>query len=207
MKKNLLFLIGAFTLVFYFFANASEVFAQSPAAGSPKPGATAPPPVKQETQEIVFGAFKNYRHSSGWFSMSVPENWNITDKSNDDEYIISILDPSENAAFIGRIWSSTTKLSDDDLEYILTTFLNDNLSDFDNFKLGSPVKTNGKVSINFTYDSVMDKKIYPMIGESFIEQNGQVVGLTNFILPKDQSVRKKALVNRMINSITINPGN
>lgn len=207
MKKNIMLSIWALTMVFYFFAGSTEVFAQSPAAGSPKPGTTTPPPAKQETLEIVFGAFKNYKHPSGWFTMSVPENWKITEKSNDGEYIISILDPTENAAFVGRVWSSSTKLIEDDLEFILTTFLNDNLSDFDNFKLGIPTRTNGKVSINFTYDSVMDKKTYPMIGESFIEQNGQVVGLTNFIIPKDQSVRKKALVNRMINSIKINPGN
>lgn len=203
MKKNVMLSIWALTIVFYFCAESPGVFAQEPATGAPLPPPKTAPPSKQETLDIVFGAFKTYRHPSGWFSMSVPENWTITEKSVEDEYIISIMDPTENAAFVGRVWSSQDTMTADVLEDILTVFLNDSLGDFKNFTLGDPIQKSGKVGITFKYDSVVDGKSYPMIGESFIEQNGRIFGLTNFILPKDQYDKKKDAVNKMINSIKI----
>lgn len=207
MKKKVMFSIWILTLVFYFYAESSKVFAQEPATAAPIPPPKTVTSSSQETLDVVFGAFKSYRHSSGWFSMSVPENWTISEKSVEGEYIISITDPTENAAFVGRVWSSPDNMTEDELETILTTFLNDSLSDFLNFKLGIPTQIDGKAKINFKYDSVIEAKTYPMIGESFIEQNGGIVGLTNFILPKDQSVKKRDLINKMINSIKINPRN
>ncbi|CAN5685916.1 hypothetical protein BH20ACI4_BH20ACI4_17110 [soil metagenome] len=207
MKKNVMFSIWVLALVFYFCADSSKVFSQEPATGAPVP---PPKPVtssSQKTLDVVFGAFKSYRHSSGWFSMSVPENWTISEKSVEGEYIISVTDPTENAAFVGRVWSSPDNMTEDELETVLTMFLNESLSDFLNFKLGIPTQIDGKVGINFKYDSVIEAKTYPMIGESFIEQNGRIIGLTNFILPKDQSVKKRDLINKMINSIKINPRN
>lgn len=207
MKKNVMHSICVLATAFCFFALSHVVYGQEPAAGEPVTPPKTQRKFKQETLEIVFGAFKNYAHPSGWFSMSVPENWIITENSVEDEYIISITDPTENAAFVSRVWSSQDQLTADVLENILTTFLNDSLSDFKNFSLGNPTRTNGRIGISFKYDSVIDNDSYPMIGESFIEQNGRIVGLTNIIIPKDQSVKKRDLVNKLINSIKINPKN
>ncbi len=199
--------ICALTMVLYFYAGSSVVYGQEPAAGSPKTPAKTATPTKQETQEVVFGTFKNYKHSSGWFSMSAPENWTINETSIEGEYIISIIDPTENGAFVARVWSSQDRMTEDELSSLLKKFLNYNLSDFPNFKLGDSTQKNKRVGIRFTYDSIIDEKSYPMIGDSFIEQKESIVGLSNLMIPKDQYDKKINVINKMMNSININPGN
>lgn len=206
MKNNVMLSIRALTIVFCLFAIFSGVYAQEPATGAPMPTTKTQPPTTLETLEVVFGTFKNYRHSSGWFSMSVPENWTISEKNVEGEYVISVTDPTENGAFVARVWSSEDQYTDDELGNLLKLFLNDSLSDFLNFKLGNAAQKNGsRVGINFTFDSEIDEGTFPMVGDSFIEQKGRIVGLSNLIMPKDQYNRKKDAVNRMLNSIKINP--
>ncbi len=63
MKKNLMLSIWALTIVFYFCAESPGVFAQEPATGAPLPPPKTAPPSKQETLDIVFGAFKTLQAS------------------------------------------------------------------------------------------------------------------------------------------------
>lgn len=201
MKKNVMLPIRAITIVFCLFAVFSGIYAQGSAGDAPKPQS----PTTEETLEVVFGTFKNYKHSSGWFSMNVPENWTISEKSVEGEYIISVTDPTENAAYVVRVWSSQEQMSDVELEDLLKLFLNDSLSSFLNFKLGNAAQKNGRVAINFTYDSEINEKSYPMVGDSFIAQNGSIVGVWNLLMPKEQYNKKKNVVNKMLDSIKITP--
>ena len=173
-----------------------------PVETKPQPQQTSP---TQETKEIIFGEFKNYAHSSGWFSMSVPNNWTVADKSNGSELIITIMDPTENAVLVIRVWTRQTQMTQEEKDNILKGFLNNTMSKFLNFTMGEPkIQADGSTGIFFKYDSVVENKSYPMYGNSFIDQKGNLVGLINLIIPEDQYNKKKDSALKFINSFSLN---
>lgn len=211
MKKNVMLPIWILTIAFCFYVESPVVSAQDHGTTTPKPTQTKPPTQTEttttpETQEVVFGAFKSYTHSSGWFSMSVPGNWTINDKSVENELIISLADPTGNAVFIVRVWLRQSRMTEDEMTSLLRKFLTDRMSDFQNFSMGDPkTQKDGSIGMYFKYDAVVNMKAYPMYGDTFIEQKGRMVGLSSFIMPKDQYDKKKDDTYKMINSVRINP--
>jgi len=159
----------------------------------------------RSTKEVVIGRMINYDHPSGWFSMSVPENWKIKDNSDDDEVIVGITDPTQNAVVVISVWESSTRMSQEDLTDYLSNFLDNRLGTFKNFKQGEPeVQGDGSVGIFFRYDSEVSGGSFPMVGNSFIEQRGKRIALLSVILPKEQYDRKVTPLTKFINSLSLN---
>src|SRR5687767_10521917 len=87
----------------------------------------------RSTKEVVIGRMINYDHPSGWFSMNVPENWKIKDNSSDDEVIVGITDPTQNAVVVISVWNVAERMSNQDLTDYLSNFLDNRLGTFKNF--------------------------------------------------------------------------
>jgi|RhiMetdeSRZDD1v2_1073273.scaffolds.fasta_scaffold1045128_1 hypothetical protein len=167
---------------------------------SPSPALFA----SQNTKEVVFGTPRKFEHKSGWFSLVVPDNWTITDKSTEEEVIVSIVDPAQNAVLIVRVYRPTRGYMQSELGDMLKAFLNDRMSSFDGFMTGE-VKSqrDGSLGLYFKYNSIVDGKSYRMYGDTFIEQHNGLVGLVALIMPEEQYELKRSAAYEMVNSFHV----
>ncbi len=165
---------------------------------------TPTPSSSNRTQEIVFSAPRAYEHKSGWFAMSIPENWKITDKSSGDEAIVTLADPTENAIVVVRVYSPTSEFTQSQLGESLRTFVNERMSSFDAYTTGDlrPQK-DGSIGLSFKYSQLLEGKNYQMYGDAFIEQHNGLVGILALIMPQDQYDAKKKEAYDLLNSFRV----
>jgi hypothetical protein len=156
------------------------------------------------TQEIIFGTPKIYNHKSGWFTLSVPGNWNIEDKSAEGEVVVSIGDPSENAIVVVRVYPPPQPRTQEQLGEVLKSFLSSRMGSFDGFVMGElKSQRDGSLGLYFKYNSVVDKVSYKMYGDAFIEQHNGLVGFIALIMPQNQYDTKKNSAYEMVNSFRV----
>lgn len=173
--------------------------AQTPATGTPPNIAGT-----KKTNEIVFGPSRVYNHKSGWFSLSAPGNWSITDKSDDSEVVVSLADPTENGILVVRIYRPGKQYSPAELGALLKAFLNERLGSFDGFSMGEQKsQRDGSLGLYFKYDSVVQGVTYKMNGDAFIEQHNGLIAVLTLIMPQDQYEQKKKAAYEMVNSFRL----
>jgi len=161
-------------------------------------------PQDPATQEIVFGTPKPYNHKSGWFTLSVPGNWKIEDKSAEGEAVVSIADLTENAIVVIRVYTPPQPRTQEQLGEILKSFLTARLGNFDGFAMGElKSQRDGSLGLYFKYNSVIDKISYNMYGDAFIEQHNGLVGFIALIMPQGQYEKKKNSAYEMVNSFRV----
>ena len=161
-------------------------------------------PQDPATQEIIFGTPKPYNHKSGWFTLSVPANWNIEDKSAEGEAVVSIADPTENAIVVIRVYTPPQPRTQEQRGEILKSFLTARLGNFDGFAMGElKSQRDGSLGLYFKYNSVIDKISYNMYGDAFIEQHNGLVGFIALIMPQNQYETKKNSAYEMVNSFRV----
>lgn len=160
---------------------------------------------QEQTKDVVFGPFKAYNHRSGWFTMDLPTNWSIKDASKNNEVILSISDPSVNAALSVHVWEQSTPLEGGPAKY-LKDYLNQTLSSFKNFSQGEPkIQKDGSTGIYFKWDEPISSGTVRMWGDAFIEQRGGLVGMVVFLIPEEQYQKKKDQAYRLVNSFGLTP--
>jgi hypothetical protein len=156
----------------------------------------------QQTKDVVFGKSRLYDHSA--FSLDLPSTWNVKDRSTTNETIISIMDPTENAVLVLHVWNATRNYSDDEKISTLKGFLTDSLGKFPAFTFGeSKTQKDGSIGVYFKYDQELAGKVFPMYGDSFIDQKNGHVGIVLFVIPKEQYDRHKTETYKLINSFVI----
>lgn len=186
------------------FAGLKTAWAQH--SETPVATQTPSPEISLATKEIVFGDPKSYTHPNGWFSVSLPGNWDVSNKSQGNEAMISVMDPTHNAVLIVRAWTGESQKSQDDLTKMLHDFLNRAMSTFPKFTMGEPkIQKDGSVGLYFKFEQELEGKLFPMYGDSFIEQHGKLVGLTFLVMPKEQYDRKQDSAYKVVNSLRLNP--
>ena len=156
------------------------------------------------TLEIVFGASRLYEHKSGWFSLSIPENWKVEDKSSESEVIVSLYDPTQNAVVVVRVYSPTKGHTQAELGEVLRTFVNERMSSFDGYSAGDlRTQKDGSIGLAFKYNQPIEGKNYPMFGDAFIEQHNGLVGILALVMPKDQYDSKQKEAYELLNSFRV----
>jgi hypothetical protein len=158
----------------------------------------------QQTQEIVFGPFRNYDHKSGWFSLAIPGNWNVNDKSDQKEVIVSIVDPTENAVVVVRVYQPERSYTSSELGEILKAFLKERMGSFDGFTMAElKPQRDGILGFQFKYNSLVEGTNYKMNGDTFIEQYNGRIGLVTMVIPQDQYEAKQKSANELMNSFRL----
>ena len=156
------------------------------------------------TQEIMFGAPRLYEHKSGWFSLSIPENWKVEDKSSESEAIVSLYDPTQNAIVVVRVYSPARGHTQAELGDLLKTFVNERMSSFDGYNAGDlRTQKDGSIGLAFKYNQVLEGKNFPMFGDAFIEQHNGLVGILALVMPKDQYDAKQKEAYELLNSFRV----
>ena len=160
--------------------------------------------VHQKTQEIVFGPVRTYDHKSGWFSLTVPGNWNVSDKSAEGEVIVSIVDPTENGVIVVRVYQPSRGYTQAALGDLLKGFLNESMGSFDGFSMGeAKSQRDGSLGFYFKYNSVVEGVTYKMSGDAFIEQHNGLIGVLTLIMPQEQYEAKQKAANEVVNSFRV----
>ncbi|MBV9216996.1 MAG: hypothetical protein JO053_12555 [Acidobacteria bacterium] len=177
----------------FFFVSVAGLAAQT---------VTSPPATKLETKNVVFGATKRFDHTR--FSIDLPSTWKVMDKSNADETIFTIMDETENAVLVLHVWQPERILGSEDETVLLKNFLSGTMNTFKNTKIGGPrTDKDGRIAIDFTWDQEQDGKLYPMVGDSFVTQRGDVAALLFFAIPKEQFESHKDEASKMISSFSL----
>jgi serine/threonine-protein kinase len=160
--------------------------------------------VQQKTQEIVFGPVRTYDHKSGWFSLTIPGNWKVTDKSGEGEVIVSIIDPTENGVIVVRVYQPSRGYTQAELGDLLKGFLNERMGSFDGFSMGeAKSQRDGSLGLYFKYNSVVEGVTYKMNGDAFIEQHNGLIGVLTLIMPQEQYETKQKAAYEIMNSFRV----
>jgi hypothetical protein len=129
---------------------------------------------QQGTQAIMFGAVHTYTHSTGRFSLSVPDNWTGAENSIAGEIETIFVDPTDTAVLMARV--ATAALAP---------------------------QTNGSVGLSFTYNENSPRGKYKMRGDAFVDQHSGAISVRLLVLPEDQYDAKKASAYAVINSFRL----
>jgi hypothetical protein len=173
------------------------VFAHNPVSGA----ALAMP--QGPSTEVVFGKLKAFDHKSGWFSISLPENWTINDAGNADEAIVQVSDPTKNAALILRA-SPSKALSQPEMGVAVKKYVQDMLGTVPNFTIGDPTGVeDGSVGVVFHFTQSTNNQTFKMYGLAVMKQNNGIRGLLLFVLPQDQYDAKSSAAYEMIGTFRV----
>ena len=200
-----LFAILAATIVVLIPANSARSQTQT-SIGVPYSALRTPALLvySQQTKEVVFGPFRTYDHKSGWFSVVMPGNWNVNDKSDQKEVIVSIADPTENAVVVVRVYQPARGYTSSELGEMLKAFLNERMGSFDGFTMAElKPQRDGVLGITFKYNSLIEGANYKMYGNTLIEQYNGRIGLVTMIIPQDQYEAKQKSANELMNSFRL----
>jgi hypothetical protein len=159
---------------------------------------------QQGTQAIMFGAVHTYTHSTGRFSLSVPDNWTGAENSIAGEIETIFVDPTDTAVLMARVATAARELTQGEREPFLKQFLNDRLGKSDQFAIAALApQNNGSVGLSFTYNENSPRGKYKMRGDAFVDQHSGAISVRLLVLPEDQYDAKKASAYAVINSFRL----
>ena len=132
-----------------------------------------------------------FTHISKWFSLAIPQNWAIQDKSNDFAMMISADDPTSHATLFARTQLDDPLVTPATMERTLRLNLGLHFLHQPNIKNlvrdRAVPQSDGSVRIIFTYDVIDHGKAVSMRGESYLQVHDQIfVSTLAFGAPADQ---------------------
>src|SRR5262249_23731630 len=104
------------------------------------------------TREVEVGDLETYTYDTGLFSIDIPNNWKLDDKSKPGRAILLWLDPTGNALVGVDLSKQTKKQTSDQLTTSLQTYLKNTFGSYDNFNIEEPTpQDDGSVLIVWSY--------------------------------------------------------
>ncbi len=168
---------------------------------TPSPGITS-----SKTEEIVISNLKTYTYNNNLFSIDIPQEWTLKDKSQSGEAIVVWQDKTQNALFRINLFAANGTRSKQEMTEILENHLNKIIPAETkiNFTKKKPViLSDGVVRIAWSNDYPNKGENVKFSGNSFIEQRGDKISIYTFILPDDQYKKLLAPIDQIINSYRI----
>jgi hypothetical protein len=182
-----------------------EVEREPTAEREPTSAAVAEPTPVSDVATVEIGPLERYEHPSGAFSIEVPDNWTFNDNSSADELILYWTDPTSNGALQVNIGLSSNQLGNDRLLELMQSFLDTNFAGNDNFTADDPSEqSDGSLLVTWSFDVPAGNTTTTMLGNSFVEQRGNVISILTTLVPQDQFDYLVPHTNEMINSYRIN---
>jgi hypothetical protein len=173
-------------------------------AGSPQSTSALIAARRQSAPEVTFGPVHTYTHSTGRFSISVPDNWVGAENSVAGEVETIFVDPTDTAVLMARVATPPRELAQPELEQFLKQFLNDRLGKAEQFAIAAVAPQNsGSVGLSFGYNEHSPRGTYKMRGDAFIAQQSGTISVRLLVLPDDQYVTKKSSAYEVINSFRL----
>ena len=157
-----------------------------------------------KSQIVVFGTPKAFVSADKSFSVLIPDNWKVEEKSTPGESIVQAGDPTGNSILVIHVLPSTTVLGEAGLPKLLTLFLDQTTSTFKDFSKGEPIKQgDGSFAVYFKFNEMSGADKIAVTGDAFAQEEKGKVALIFFAIPSEQYDDKKAAAYDMINSFKI----
>ncbi|HMO56349.1 MAG TPA: hypothetical protein PKC19_03260 [Roseiflexaceae bacterium] len=159
------------------------------------------------SEELVIDELTPYAYDTGLFSIDVPADWELTDRSDTGRAAVTWFPTSGFGAIFVTIYADATTLTIEDLTTNGEEFVTSVFGDDPNFEiLETSEQTDGSVLIAWASEPEIGGEPLQIVGLSYIEQRGDKVSLLTGVMPRDSYDELwETAFNRIVNSYRIDP--
>jgi len=159
-----------------------------------------------EFDRAVIEQTNPYTHPSGLFSLDIPQNWELTDRSQPGEVVLLWFDPTENASIWVNIFDAPPEELPMGLEEVLQFFLQRTFGDRPNFAMERPVVgDDGSARVTWGYTKMGEDASGWWQANSFIERQGDKIAILHVFTVGSQFSELAPQMTQMVNSYRIDP--
>jgi serine/threonine protein kinase len=172
---------------------------------------TAPQPTTSPSPEtttsinprVEIGDLETYTHSSGLFSIDIPSGWTVRDNSRSGFVSIQWQDKNRNGFIQVDMFAREEKLTQKQLQDILTQVTRKVFGSLSSFSAAEPVSSGNLVRVSWSYVQAQNNSSIPVVGNSFISQQGNKVFMIIDAIPRNEFDRLKEKLNQILNSYKV----
>ena len=158
-------------------------------------------PPTTKTKEIVINNLETYTYKNSLFSIDIPPEWTLNDKSDSDQTIVFWQDSTKNALFQINIFVTNGTKTKQEKTEILERFVNKFAAGKTNYTMEDPVVlSDGTVRIIWSNDYSVNGKNVKFTGNSFIQQYGEKISIYSFFVPDEQFDKLLPSINKILKS-------
>lgn len=156
---------------------------------------------------VEAGSLKLFQDKTGVFSIQVPENWSLRDASQKGEAIVAWTDPDQNSMVGVAVFEHKAPLGSREVGGILQAYVQGIFESEQDVVINAPQQQpDGSTLMSGSYTSVLSNNVrIQMIFNSFIEQQGDKIGLITIALPATEVERLMPVLNQILQSYQLNP--
>jgi len=186
-------------------------YSPSPTPSSDQRADSSPSPTQTnessatQFKQVNIGSLNNYTYNGGLFSMNVPNNWTLTDKTDASRVFVQWIDSTGNGLIYVRMTKAESNLTLAQLGTQLQEFLNSAYKSEPDFQMSPPVTqqdNTSKIEWNLTANSNNGIK-GTLKGESYILQVSDKVAIVTFGAPQEQFNNLEPMFNQIFSSYKI----
>ncbi|MGF1575823.1 MAG: hypothetical protein ACFCU9_07755 [Cyanophyceae cyanobacterium] len=168
----------------------------------------APVLVAQGTQTVRMGSLQTFQAPNGFFSVGFPSNWDLSDLSDEGITRAVSVDPFGNAMFAVAAFETDQVFTPNQLGVFLQDDVEGVYGDRDAFEMEQDTvpQNDGSLRVFYTFvDVASTGETIPFMGNAFIEQRGDLILLTYFMVPDAQFEALQTQINEVLNSVSVSP--
>jgi hypothetical protein len=152
---------------------------------------------------VEIGDLETYTHSSGLFSIDIPSGWTVRDNSRSGFVSIQWQDKNRNGFIQVDMFAREEKLTQKQLQDILTQVTRKVFGSLSSFSAAEPVSSGNLVRVSWSYVQAQNNSSIPVVGNSFISQQGNKVFMIIDAIPRNEFDRLKEKLNQILNSYKV----
>jgi hypothetical protein len=166
---------------------------------APQPSANK----EEQIDHIEVGPLTTYTHPSGLFSIDVPENWRREEQKSENVVTVTFTDPNYQSAVIVALFQASSPI--ENMETALQQSIQSGFSDKPDLQIGAPERQpDGSVRVTFTYETTLQERTIVMLGNSFMQQDGNIVSINWNLVPQSQFEQLQGTLDAITNSYQVN---
>jgi hypothetical protein len=169
---------------------------------------TSPLPTtnRQKSQQLIkISALTTYRHPSSLFSIAIPQKWQLEDLSEPNHVRVQWQDSNRHGLVCVEIFNYSNRLSTEELGTELRQVLQKVYGDYDRINIGRPIpQDDDSVRVNWSYQKqASNGSTVSYSGTSYIQQIGNKISASYYVLPAQQSTQLAEPLNQIIRSYQV----
>jgi hypothetical protein len=170
---------------------------------TPIPTQQNPRPDSSPTLKI--GNLKTYRHPNSLFSIDIPQKWQLENSSKPQHVRMQWQDRDRDGLICIELLYSSRQFTEEELGAELTQVLKRVYAPYPRLSIKVPVtQPNGSVRVAWSYQKkASDGSIKSYAGNSFMQQYGNKLSASYYVLPVQQYAQLKEPLNQIISSYQV----
>jgi hypothetical protein len=160
---------------------------------------------RNSRQLVKIGALTTYRHPSNLFSIAIPQQWQLEDLSEPNHVRVQWQDSNRHGLVCVEIFNYSDRLTATQLGTELSQVLEKVYGEYPQLSIGRPIaQANGTIRVDWSYQKeTSNGAIVSYTGNSYIQQIGDKISASYYVLPSQQSTQLAAPLKRIIKSYQV----